>query len=306
VQPDVSNPRGFAESQWVVDFHARLLEAARVQTADARPSAWAATAAVAAASRTINALTGFLEEQYAIADHLVIKDPRLSWFLPLWRRCASELGIAPRVVTMLRHPAAVVESKGRHYGHWQGNVGRTAGWLNTMLFTERATRDLPRVFVRYDDLLDDWTEVLARTAGRLDLQVVHRAGAPAMRRAHQFIDPALKRSSASWGGARMPAPLREQADDVWTLLDRLADKDLSVSDEIATSLDEARQCYLDLYEDAESIAQSSAWGAAQAAAAAHVPVLHRLARRVPTRVRRRVPVQVRRRALRTTRRISGR
>ena len=52
----------------------------------------------------------------------MIKDPRLSWFLPLWRRCAESLGVAPRFVTMLRHPAAVVDSKQRWYGGWQGDV----------------------------------------------------------------------------------------------------------------------------------------------------------------------------------------
>ena len=44
VPADATNPRGFAESQWVVDFHTRLLRAARVQVSDARPAAWALTA----------------------------------------------------------------------------------------------------------------------------------------------------------------------------------------------------------------------------------------------------------------------
>ena len=66
----------------------------------------------------------------------------------------------PCFATVLRHPAAVVESKQRSYGGWQGDVNRTAGWLNLTLFTERATREGPRVFVRYEDLLDDWTKTL--------------------------------------------------------------------------------------------------------------------------------------------------
>ena len=38
VPADPTNPRGFAESQWVVDFHTRLLRAAGVQVSDARPA----------------------------------------------------------------------------------------------------------------------------------------------------------------------------------------------------------------------------------------------------------------------------
>ena len=44
VPADATNPRGFAESQWVVDFHTRLLAKAAVQVSDARPAAWSYTA----------------------------------------------------------------------------------------------------------------------------------------------------------------------------------------------------------------------------------------------------------------------
>ena len=44
VPADETNPRGFAESQWVVDFHTRLLKKAAVQVSDARPTAWARVA----------------------------------------------------------------------------------------------------------------------------------------------------------------------------------------------------------------------------------------------------------------------
>ena len=66
-------------------------------------------------------LRNWLERQYSEADHVLIKDPRLSWFLPLWQRCAEAIGVSPRFVTMLRHPAAVVDSKQRSYG---GVAGR--------------------------------------------------------------------------------------------------------------------------------------------------------------------------------------
>ena len=80
VTPDATNPRGFAESQWVVDFHQAMLTAARVQTSDGRPSAWAETARVADEPRA-RELRKFLKKQFADADHVLIKDPRLIWFL---------------------------------------------------------------------------------------------------------------------------------------------------------------------------------------------------------------------------------
>lgn len=40
VPADHTNPKGFGESQWVVDLHDRLLRRANVAVADSRPQAW--------------------------------------------------------------------------------------------------------------------------------------------------------------------------------------------------------------------------------------------------------------------------
>jgi len=175
VPADATNPRGFAESQWVVDFHTKLLARAGVQVSDARPAAWALTAQVGLVDDVVHELRSWLERQFAVSPHLVIKDPRLSWFFPLWKRCAADLGVEARVVTMLRHPAAVVDSKVRWYGEWRGHVTRTAAWVLQSLYLERATRESPRVLVHYEDLLEDWTKVLGRVGEALDLEVVRDA-----------------------------------------------------------------------------------------------------------------------------------
>jgi hypothetical protein len=299
VPADTTNPRGFAESQWVVDFHTRLLDRAGVQVADAQPGAWARTADVGLDEEVRRELRRWLAGRYREADHVAIKDPRLSWFLPLWRRCADDAGVVPRVVTVLRHPAAVIHSKQRSYGAWQGDVSRTAGWVNQTLFTERATREGPRLFVRYDDLLEDWTKVVARAGDSLDLAAVRDAPATSMRRVHEFVDRGLSRSRPEWDGFEIPAPLRELADEVWELVARLADGD---DPGIAGRLDAARAAYLSLYEDAEAIAQSTIQAARrrQPVRAAAAPAA---IRRIPRRYRHRVPQRWRALALRALRRL---
>src|SRR5829696_506110 len=67
VPADESNPRGFAESQWVVDFHTRLLRAARVQVSDARPAAWAMTAAAGLDPAVRGELREWLRSQFRVA-----------------------------------------------------------------------------------------------------------------------------------------------------------------------------------------------------------------------------------------------
>ena len=292
VPADETNPRGFAESQWVVDFHTRLLRAARVQVSDARPAAWALTAEVGLDEAVRSELRGWLELQFGAAGHLIVKDPRLSWFLPLWRGCAEDLGVSPRFATMLRHPAAVIDSKQRWYGEWQGDVARAAGWVQQMLFTERATRDSPRAFVRYDDLLGDWTRTVAWVGEALDLPPVRDAPAPAMREVHAFVDRKLSRSCADWGDLVLPPRLRAQADEVWELVARLADG--GATDGVAERLDELRADYAALYAEAEAIAQSSiaAARARPEAPAGRMPApALRIVRRVPQRYRHSVPLQ---------------
>jgi hypothetical protein len=291
VPADDTNPRGFAESQWVVDFHTALLRRVRVQVSDARPGAWAVTADLCLEDEVQRQLRTWLEQQYGESDHVLIKDPRLSWFLPLWQRCAEDIGVAPRFVTMLRHPAAVVDSKQRSYGAWQGDVSRAAGWLNLTLFTERATRDAPRVLVRYEDVLDDWTKAVGRIGEALDLAIVRDAPAASLRTVHEFVDRSLSRSRSDWGDLALPAPLREQADALWELMSGVVE-----GDDATDRLDAARATYIALYDEAEAIAQSSIEAARRRGAAqANLPVRARLVRTVPRRYRRRIPLHWRQR-----------
>lgn len=294
VTPDSSNPRGFAESKWVVDFHHRLLKAARVTPADARPDAWAAAAA-ASDDAAATELTAFLRKQFAHADHVLVKDPRLIWFLPLWRRVAADLDVTPRYVTMLRHPAAVVASASRHYGGWQGEVSRAAGWVNVTLYAERSSRDGLRAFVRYEDLLEDWPKAVARVSDALALSVVSTAPSGAIREADTFIDRSLSRP-ASWSDLALPAALQEQAEQVWTLVSELADKGgAEAGPELLGRLDHAREDYVTYYRTCAAVAESSVVAAIKGNQRRSSAGLERLAARlIPDRHRRRIPVRWRR------------
>jgi hypothetical protein len=196
---------------------------------------------------------------------------------------------------MLRHPAAVVASKSHYYGSFQGDVGRAAGWLNTMLYTERATRAEQRAFIRYDDLLADWTQTVAAVGERLDLDPVTRANAGMIRAADAFVDGSLSRTEATWEGVDLPDDLLGQIEEAWSLLGRLADKEAAPED-VSEQLDAARARYLRYYAHAEAVAESSVRAAVRAAQASRSGGLRALARRIPNRYRRRVPDSLKRAA----------
>jgi hypothetical protein len=287
VQADDTNPRGFGEPRWVVDFHQRLLRERRVTVNDARPSAWDVTRTVAVDAE----LREWLAGQLGQADVVVVKDPRTVWFLPLWTRCAADLGVPTSFVTMLRHPAEVVGSAQRSYGKWQTGASRTAAWLNVLLETEQQTRGARRAFVRYEDLLADWVREVRRVGTALELPAL--AGVERVPAVDRFVDPTLRRSRVAWDELDVSARVRDMAEDVWRQAQALTDED---TPEVRAALDEARAAYRALYAEAEAIAQSSVTAAKQRRRRERAPAPSlrvRLARQVPVRYRRRLRSAVR-------------
>ncbi|MBS44358.1 MAG: sulfotransferase family protein [Nocardioides sp.] len=302
VVADETNPKGFGEPQWVVDLHTELLGRCNVQVSDSRPTAWYDAGKLAHLERLRTRLSTWLEEQFVEAGdapELVVKDPRLAWFVGLWRSAALRCDAVPSYVTMLRPPAEVVGSKQRYYTAKAGEVQRTAAWINMMLHTERATRGSARAFVRYADLLDDWTVPVFGFGQRFDLAAVTTAQANDIRKVHSFIDPSLRRVQLTWDDLEVPKRLVELADATWEQLDLLATPDGDVP-AVHDELDKIRAAYAETYEEAEAIAQSTAVasyreGVASAPAAAGPAAPGTSgAERVPHAVRAMVPAGARR------------
>lgn len=304
VPADSSNPRGFSEPQWVVDVHEEWLKEAVVQVGDSRPSAWFETGRIATREPARIRVSTWLEPHFAVHPELVIKDPRLSWFLGLWRVAAIRTGATPVFATMLRPPAEVVGSKQKYYANKLGSAHLAASWVNMLLHTERATRDdagRSRVFVRYEDLLTDWVKTTMHVGKVLDLQSIVHTRSDLIREVHRFIDPSLRRVNVSLEDLGLPSRLLELTNETWHQLNLLAEPDGDVASVHAT-LDQLREAYTELYEEAESISKSSVVAAriqgAKAAAASIEPPSGPepagLAAKVPHNVRSAIPPSVRR------------
>jgi hypothetical protein len=303
VKADDTNPRGFSEPRWAVDFHSKLLQARRVTVNDSRPIAFEQTATAAEDEPTYSELRQWLEEQLAQAEQVVVKDPRTGWFLPLWTRASNDLGVEARFVTMLRHPAEILASAFKSYGHWQKPASRAAAWINITLETERATRGSRRAFVRYEDLLQNWPRELSRIATLLELPSLTggdlRSRFPQV---DEFVDPALHRNRVGWEEFDVPASVRDLAEETWRLLQPLADQG-GDNAETQAALDDARERFGALYAEAEAISQSTVTAAKprkkqpkpepkpKPAAPEPKPppsLKVRLARRIPPRQRKRI------------------
>jgi len=262
-QPEIpaskSNPRGFFEPEWVIAFHRRHLSRAGVVLRDARPDAASRVEEVTLRPRPRAELSEWLSEQFAAAPELLVKDPRITWFLPLWSQTATALGVRPGFLTMLRHPAEVVGSKSTYYAHpgkhdadakYTGATF-TANWIAMMLVTERHTRDTDRAYVQYADLLTDWRATLGRAAETLRLSMRAGMDPAGVAEVDAFIDPSLHRVKVTWDDVDAPAPLKDLAEQVWQEVLRIVEAD-GHRPASSAALDQMAEAYADLYRAAEA------------------------------------------------------
>lgn len=230
VPADDTNPRGFYESQWVVDFHMAMLRRDPVvRTLDSRPEAAGLALQLPTPDDAVH-LDRWLATALDDAPHgqVLVKDPRVFWFHDLWRSASERRGADLGVVTMLRHPAEVAKSRDTHYTPTDRGEGfrrqrataNVAGWVNACLVAEEVTRADARTFVRYADLLAEWRPVVATIAERLGLTLDLDGGAAAV---DAFIEPGLRRSETTWDFVDVPDTLRAVAEGTWEQMNRLVD-----------------------------------------------------------------------------------
>lgn len=249
VPANASNPRGFAEPQWLVDFHEGLLERSGLDNQDPRPSAWEVADRVSAKRVHKSRLRAWLKRQLDTSNHLVLKDPRSGWFLPMHRDVATEIGMTLGVITVLRPPAQALSSRQLAYGEGVGEAALSAAWLNMTLRVEERTRDVPRAFVAYEDVMRDWRSSFEQASQALGLQVLVSHGDEA--ESNAFVDPQLRRASPSWEGLNVSRELARLCDSAYGILRSLVD---DPQRNVAVDLERLRMAYDEYYEDCRAVA----------------------------------------------------
>lgn len=255
-RPTAASPT--SESPWVTDFHERLLRRANVAPIDARPQAWLETGKLATDEDVRTELFGWLAEQVGGSPaELLIADPRLVWFLDLWKAAGLRCGIDPSYAVVLRPPGEAIGGTTRSGPGHASDASRASGWLNLALHGERATRGACRAFVSHPDLLEDWTVPLYELGERFGLDTVRSASARDIRRVHDLVDSrSTGDGSRPWSELELPRALRTMVDETWAQLTALAASD-DEAPAVHAALDELRRDYSQFYAEAERVAHST-------------------------------------------------
>ncbi len=163
------------------------------------------------------------------APLLVIKGGHITLLSDMWFEAARLAGFDVAAVIALRHPQEVIAS----IAAW-GRVSpalASALWLKANLLAERDTRGLPRVFVDYANLVDNWRREIKRISAALKIDLnTGDEGA-----VEEFLTPDLRRQRHSgpvtdlfgtdWISAVDEALRAAARDEPWdgSVLDRVFD-----------------------------------------------------------------------------------
>lgn len=101
-----------------------------------------------------------LEAEFDLTQSFLLKDPRLCRLMPFWQEVLDSCGLTQVHVCPIRNPLEVAASLERRNG--LPVAQSLLLWLRYQLDAELYTRDRPRAFTHFNDLLTDWHQVIKR------------------------------------------------------------------------------------------------------------------------------------------------
>ena len=206
LQPWSDNPKGFFENERIWRFNQNILESFGSSWDDPFlfGHEWCAAHGV---NQYRAQAEEILEQEFSAADVFAIKDPRMCILFPFWSSVCEEIGVRAVCILPCRHPVEVAGSLTNRNG-----FSRQRGlllWLNYVITAEKVSRSHPRLFLRFDDLFQDYGNVLEMFTSTLEVQFP-KSISDARQEVEIFLDAGLKHQSASqFGTSEMECMVEE-------------------------------------------------------------------------------------------------
>lgn len=163
---NLSNPTGHWEPERLIALHDQMLAEAGSSWDDWR--SFDPNDLGAQRLRFYKAeIARLIDEEYGSAPFFVLKEPRISRFVPLYAEILRRMRIDVRYVLIDRNPLAVIASLANRNGFTMGFSSLL--WLRHELEAERATRGRSRILLSYESLLDDWRQGIDGITATLSL-----------------------------------------------------------------------------------------------------------------------------------------
>ncbi|MGI8570269.1 MAG: hypothetical protein ACR2KT_15075 [Methylocella sp.] len=180
-------------------------------------------------------LAEIVREEYENAELIVVKDPRICRFVPIWREVATLLDANIKIVTPFRNPMDVASSLRK-----RDNLPIQESllvWTRHVLEAEFWTRDLPRAFIAYEALLGDWRSVVDQCSKEIGLAFPRRSP-KAERQVDIYLDRRLRRNMFGDNEFRSHSNIPDWTKDAYVSLKKLRTD--SLKQEVLQKLDQVR------------------------------------------------------------------
>ena len=185
--PDMFNPTGYWEHRGAVELDMELL--------DKLTATWSDVLSADVSRLPDEERVEYVERAKRIAQSLhgrgpfLLKDPRMSLLFPLWREALGD----PVCVIAWRDPVTVARSLATRDGH--PLLASLAVWEHSMRELLRATTDIPRVLVSYEQLLAEPGRVAGEMHAALTRFGIPNLTLPTDERLRQIVQADFDRSS---------------------------------------------------------------------------------------------------------------
>jgi hypothetical protein len=195
-------------------------------------------------------LSAYLKTMPA-APLVVIKDPRITMLSDLWFEASRLAGFDVAAVIAVRHPQEVISSVA---ASWKISPELSSAlWLKYNLLAERHTREVPRVFVEYTSLLEDWRREIKRISAALPIDLdttednaIDEFLTPDLRR-QRNCGPVIDRFGTDWISAAYDALCSAARDD---------SPELSTLDRVLEAYRASEHDYRTVFEDVRNRSNS--------------------------------------------------
>lgn len=165
---DANNPLGYWEPRAAISLNETILRRLGTNWYDPSLRFLDHDAATKENKVCVAKVTQYLSTLPA-APLVVIKEPRITTLSELWFEAAREAGFDVAAVIAVRHPQEVISSIAKSW-HVSPALA-SALWLKCNILAERNSRGVPRVFVDYANLLEDWRREMKRISAQLPVEL---------------------------------------------------------------------------------------------------------------------------------------
>jgi len=212
--PDHANVKGYFENSQIGIFNDRLFEMMHTNWHDTLllPDQWWLDDKILG---QMDRFGEIIRDEFDTTSLLLFKDPRISVLLPFYMKAFDKLKIKPYFIINFRDPYEVAASLKK-----RNNLSLSKSlilWMDHTLKAELYTRDQPRIFIQYDQVLANPLLFLKKIFSHFNLE--YKIPPAHSKRINEFVSKELKHQSGQNipENYKIPAEVKRLYDLIRTL-----------------------------------------------------------------------------------------